>query len=574
MLINGLNWCFILLAGYLLGYAFSESAGAALGHKIKSPDGCFMAGTVLLITYSQFFSLFAGVGIAADLLLILACLLILIRFRTGLSARLKDAFYSLRGISAPKLLAGAFILLFFLKVSAFQPTAYDDYLYHAQALQWTERYGLVKGLANLHNRFAYNSAFLCLQALFSLRGFTGRSLHTVNGLYGCVLSLYCLFSLKLSQRPLFGKGFLPGTSDFLKLALLFYAALNMDAMTGLDTDPLAMLCLCYVFIKWSELLEAGVSDPVPYGFLSLLSACTLCLKLSCGPLVLFTLLPLVCLIRRKKWGTLLSFAGLDLAIVLPFLIRNVLISGYLVYPVTFTALPVDWRFPKSSLQGDKEGIQLFGRGLNTLFDERDWDELVRLSFREWLPIWFRNLAPAYRLVFLLTAVSCVFLAACALRALIKKKPDPRLVPCGVSVCCFLFWLSSSPLIRDGGVLMFLVLAECFGMMYNPVRRLAAVFSLLLHHLQLAVLLLQHGLHSVRMLVIPEDYRVESEENMGAETAPVPDPKGSPVTIWYRIDGEDQTDYAHFPSVPDHDAIVSMGYRGDTIADGFYFIPEE
>ena len=577
MLINAINWCFILLSGYLLGLAFSETVGARLNARINCFDGYLAAGTVILISYSQFFSLFSGVGNGATLLLILVCILIVVLFRVKLWERLCAFPAALQGISFLKLFIGAFIVCFFLKISALQPTAYDDYLYHAQALQWVERYGLVKGLANLHNRFAYNSAFLCLQALFSWRGILPLSLHTVNSFYGCLLSLYCFFTLSFLNKRTPQSAYLPTPppekSDFLRLSGLFYILLNTDAFIGLDTDPLAMLCLCYVFIKWAELEERGIKEPAFYGFLSLLAACTVTLKLSCGPIVLFTLVPLILYLKKKEWKTIAFFAGLELLVVLPFLLRNALVSGYLIYPVALTALPVSWRMPLDSLLGDAEGIRLFGRGLNNLFGEKEWQELAGWSFYEWFPAWLRFLPAAYRVVFFLTVAAILLFLICILiKKLYAKQSVPFPITYVVSVCCFLFWLLSSPLIRYGGLFMFIVLAECFSIVYKPLRYCVMGASLLIMiFLSVTVRMPGEGdTFSLRMLVIPRNYRVENE--LASEVAPIQDENGEPVTIWYRADDGDQTDYAHFPSVPDHDAIVSMGYRGATIKDGFYFIP--
>lgn len=74
---------------------------------------------------------------------------------------------------------------------AFPASRFEDTtLYHIQAVHWIEEYGVMPGLGNLHNRFAYNSAFMPLQALFSLRWLIGNSLHTLNGFICCVFLVY------------------------------------------------------------------------------------------------------------------------------------------------------------------------------------------------------------------------------------------------------------------------------------------------------------------------------------------------------------------------------------------------
>lgn len=57
----------------------------------------------------------------------------------------------------------------------------DTGIYHAQAIRWYEEYGLVKGLGNLQQHFAYNSAYLAYAAAFSMKWLVGQSLHGTNG---------------------------------------------------------------------------------------------------------------------------------------------------------------------------------------------------------------------------------------------------------------------------------------------------------------------------------------------------------------------------------------------------------
>lgn len=66
---------------------------------------------------------------------------------------------------------------------------YDSDLYHAQSIRWIEEYGVVKGLGNLHERFAYNSASFALSALYSMKFLLGKSLHTLSGFFAFLLSL-------------------------------------------------------------------------------------------------------------------------------------------------------------------------------------------------------------------------------------------------------------------------------------------------------------------------------------------------------------------------------------------------
>lgn len=87
----------------------------------------------------------------------------------------------------------AYIGLWALK----SPTFVDTYLYHAQAIRWIEEYGVVSGLGNLHNRFAYNSAFMPLQAFFTFSWIYNPSLYSLNGFLCAFFLIYAVITNRI-----------------------------------------------------------------------------------------------------------------------------------------------------------------------------------------------------------------------------------------------------------------------------------------------------------------------------------------------------------------------------------------
>ena len=80
------------------------------------------------------------------------------------------------------------------------PRDWDSYNYHAQSIRWITEYGVVKGLGNLHTRFAYNSAFLCLQALFSFHSFANKSMHSLNGLFWVFFTIWNIANIRFIRE--------------------------------------------------------------------------------------------------------------------------------------------------------------------------------------------------------------------------------------------------------------------------------------------------------------------------------------------------------------------------------------
>ena len=191
-------------------------------------------------------------------------------------------------------------------------------------------------------------------------------------------------------------------------------------------------------------------------FRSLLLVFTVTVKVSAAVILLLALKPAVMLIRERRWKQIGLYIGLGILICLPWLIRGVLISGWLIYPFTFLDLfSVDWKIEKGYADSDAKEIQVFARGLYdvTLYDT---------PFAGWVKNWFERLrgmeklwVAACALCTAAGAASLVMTAAALLRkggAAVKRV----LIPAGdwllygtVLIAGYLFWQFSAPLIRYG-----------------------------------------------------------------------------------------------------------------------------
>jgi hypothetical protein len=581
-----LNWILIAETSYLVGYGVFRVVDRLAGKTPTSIDRTLVVGGGLLTVYSEFFSLFADVSSGASFILLVLCLVILLVCRKDLKKQWIAVLELFQNRSMNRLSSDAVILLlfvFFLAVSAMQPSSYDDYLYHAQALEWIERYGVVPGLGNLHFRFAYNSAFLCLQALFSWKWLVGQSLHTVNALYAFLLSAYCVSSFSflksdenmqtsenVKSNAVFtvsGKAVL--TSDLLKCVALVYLFYDTSVLSGLDTDPLAMMTVIYIFIKWAELTERQEKSGMPYALLGLLAVYACTLKLSCGAMVLLALYPLYIFIRGRQGRKIGFCVAAGVVILLPYLIRNVIISGYLLYPMNAIDLfSVDWKMPVYTLVEDRQGIQIWGRSLNGMLSEgKSWAEVAAMPFMQWFPVWFRSISHIQQLLFLLACAAMVdFLVHFVCHLIQRTKPDGQEFLLFVGIDCFIFWLLSAPLIRYGSLYMMIVVGCWIGVYHKKGSRALLYLWVILLAVELSHL-------PAGSMLRPADYasadhllKQTIDAGTSADTAGTAG-DGTEVDIYYPATG-DQTDYQHFPSAPSSEAIGRVELRGNGLKDGF------
>ena len=332
-----LIFLYVLLSAYVIGFLTVSGIRHIYGDCRIGADGYVMAGLVTVTVYAQFFSLFGKVGLAANLLLAAVCIITVLVFRLQLKEEIVRQYDGMdRGRKA------LYLLLFLLMAYGTSKGIihYDTGLYHAQSIRWIEEYGAVKGLGNLHCRLAYNSSSFALSALYSFGFLGGQSYHCMAGVFALVLAKTCSEITGAWRR----KKLL--LADAARLMGIYYLLIIFDEMVSPASDYFMVLTFFYLVIHYLELAEAGEESWLPYGLLALLCVFTVSVKMSAAMVVLFALKPAVMLVKEKNVKGIAGFLGMGVFIMLPFLIRNVRISGWLVYPFTAVDLfSVDWKIP-------------------------------------------------------------------------------------------------------------------------------------------------------------------------------------------------------------------------------------
>ncbi len=559
-----LNWIYIIITTFVTGYGVLRFLTRHFACQVKNWDACLVCGLVCVTVYAQFFSLFAGVGLAANLLLLTVCLIIVCREQKAFAQmfshcmaewRDKDKnWLCFRGV----LILGLF--LFFAYGTSRGMIHYDTSLYHAQSIRWIEEYGLVKGLGNLHGRLAYNSAAFALSALYSMAFLGGTSLHCCAGFLAFLLAAVCLEMGRSLRRGRLG------ASVFARVMCVYYLVNIYDEMISPASDYFMVLLAFYIVIRFLDLCEAKERTILPYGLLCVLGVFLMTVKLSAAFILLLTVYPAVCLVRGRKWKETGVCLGLGVVTALPFFIRNVLISGWLVYPFTQIDLfNVVWKIPKGMADYDAREIQVWGRGYT---DVMQYD----LPMGRWLSGWFQTLAGSDKLFVVLAAVSVAALLIYGVGMVFDwwERRWTLLLVQGTVAASFVFWLCTSPLMRYGCVWAYLTPAVVFGGILEAVlypagglqaawrpwvRRAAsaAVFLLLLYK-GFALGRAIAGSHENGYWLVQKDY--ENYETYAYQI--------NGVTFYCPTEG-DRTGYEAFPSSP---AEAKIEFLGEEIKGGF------
>jgi hypothetical protein len=303
-------------------------------------------GFFILHTLLGYISLFAPInGVAHIVIAVISFGALLFNYRS-LNEIFLNVKYEVRKqpiyIIAPPLM----FLVFIFSYSLYGFSHYDTGLYYLQYMQWIEEYPVVKGLAILHSRFGFNSHFLIDSSFFSLgfldlmNGENHIKFYSLNSFLFFLLTCKIIFNLgryfHLEKWYLF----------VVNILILYFSFLIMGKfLPNPSPDLVGVILIGYLVVYMLEKDDGkmGISQGA-FIFLSLLVFTLVTIKISNAFLVL------ICFFYLYKFKIRgFFYLGLvGLVIMAPFLIRNVLLSGYLVYPLhSLDLFNFDWEVPKS-----------------------------------------------------------------------------------------------------------------------------------------------------------------------------------------------------------------------------------
>jgi len=276
---------------------------------------------------------------------------------------------------------------------------YDTGLYHLQAMRWIVEYPVQFGLANVHYRLGYNSIWFTLEAIVDRWVlFSNIPCFVLNAL---VVFIYSIPAVMVIRKPELK------TSDiFYLLTFAPILAFGGIFLTSASPDLFVMLLCFTVFLLLVKFYEEPDRNIL---FIAvILSAFAGMVKAS---MLLLFVIVLAIYIQQYRWK--------DIWIVpllfLPWLITGIITSGYLLYPFSFTRLPVEWSVPVT--------IAL-----------QDASDIVSYAWR------YGNYIPVLLEATILTVITLVFF---------RKKQTTTLVPLVIAGIGVSVWLLTAPEPRYG-----------------------------------------------------------------------------------------------------------------------------
>lgn len=328
---------------------------------------------------------------------------------------------------------------------------YDTGLYHIQSIEWIRNYSAVAGLGNLHDRLAFNSMVFPLAALFTF--LPDKLLVLPLNLVVCSvlagrLTVNCFNAISAGDF----KKFL-----FYLIVIALFFLLNVRQIYSASTDLFSGILVLYILIFIFEKKPDAHSFSHTTVLMVLLIVMSVTVKLSTAPILLL-LLHFSRNLNRKLLSTI---AVTGVLFFCPFLIRNYILSGYLVFP--FPAIDLfnpDWKVPLENVAATRDAIKAWARVPHV-----ESDVVLNMPLLEWLPKWWATLN-SYQL--LMVGVNIVGLPLLTLHTLLKNHEN-RVFHI-VLLLYLTFWFITAPDPRFAeGVLIFNTAYFCYLLTPGNVR---------------------------------------------------------------------------------------------------------
>lgn len=299
-------------------------------------------------------SLLLGVGLLRPLSPVVGQLVMLMVSIIALShhwVRCQLRQLQVAGVLAPKVMVSVVVLIVLIVAARLvQPLEhYDTGLYHYGTIDWLASQGAVSGMALVHFRFAFSPAWFALTAIFNHGAFTGRLLTMANGaLYLLALLHFSISASRwLSGRSRRADRFITVAFGVALLIATSFDQLQLSASPNLPVIFLTIV-ICWMTIVIMDrrlLVDASGDRLIGIHLLPVVvAACLTNIKLNGIAVLIGSLLIYLrtgdrseSRLRRVAVGGSLVFLMLT-----PFIVYEVITSGYLIYPVALTNLDLPW----------------------------------------------------------------------------------------------------------------------------------------------------------------------------------------------------------------------------------------
>ena len=362
-----LSWLYIFVTAASLGISFSK----LLGIPVRNLTITTVLGLFAVTLLASLWAIFGPISLGFTVFLTTISLISGYYFRVDWQLLGKTSVKSLSAFSIP--LKSLFTLssILILAQSATSPFIVDNETYYIQTITWLNEYGLVPGLANLHLFFGQTSGWHIAQSAYSL-SFLYNNFNDLNGFLLLLMNFWGfdrLHSYWVTQNKI-----------DLAFGLLPLSYLFLFQFVNAPSPDLAVYSIAFL----AFFIYTSAENPTEkLKLLSVLLLFATYIKITAFVLLL---LPIIVWIKHYKQinNQLIAIRLLAGLILFLFVIKNSILTGYPLYPLTFLPYSdADYMVPKDILSYffSHDMMHSFYLPFGT-FEQASWLDILKHYF--WL----------------------------------------------------------------------------------------------------------------------------------------------------------------------------------------------
>ncbi len=329
------SWIYIALTCVHMGWGLS----LVLKLKTNSLIPVLVSGLFATAMLATLWAIFGRIHWEFHLVLLILNGVIYVRNKNSIHQLYQSFIREIDELSQPIKAALFIISILIMAQCTTAPFVIDNETYYIQTIKWLNEYGLVKGLANLHISLGQVSGWHVLQSAFSF-SFLYPNFNDLSGF--CLLIGNVFAFVKLDQY------FKSGNQLALLIGLFPLANVLFFQLISAPSPDIAVYV--FGFMLFYYFIEHFKSDDLAdFNFIALLGFFILFIKITAFALILIPLVLL--LVHFQKWKRqLLPTALIGGLVFILFVVKNALVSGLPLFPLTIFRLPVDFAVPLSSAE--------------------------------------------------------------------------------------------------------------------------------------------------------------------------------------------------------------------------------
>ena len=263
----------------------------------------------------------------------------------------------------------------------------DTPMYHLQIIKWLNSEKIIFGLSNLEIRFGSNSLWFNIISLLQFKYKNFNSIYTFNLIPFSIL-IYQLVNTKKKLSYIF----LALSTSFILLFSLLHPFLNgviLNHLNNTEVDTVGMVFFILTFFLFLKYFENENIEN-----LRLLITCSIIcmtIKLSYFGVIVFPLFALFKFYKNNLIGLFKDKLNLLMILfIFLWMIKNLIISGCLVFLVNFTCFSLPWSPGLEEIETYSKVVKGFARDTRERLKYLDFQYTIE-SFKWFLP-WFKDYA--------------------------------------------------------------------------------------------------------------------------------------------------------------------------------------